>query len=61
MSSRENYISMGAAGWHICPDVLDRFIAGDPIGRMAGMETFQFDGWHRLNAEYAKQFGAELR
>src|SRR5689334_5779931 len=24
------FISMGAAGWHICIDVLDRFTAGEP-------------------------------
>ena len=31
------YIAMGAAGWHICFDVLDRALAGAPIGRMVGM------------------------
>ena len=51
------YIAMGAAGWHICIDVLDRFVAGDPVGRMAGPETMKFEGWQRLNAEYAKLFG----
>ena len=51
------YISMGAAGWHICFDVLDRLLGGAPIGRMVGMETMKFEGWQRLNAEYAKQFG----
>src|SRR5262249_49425017 len=30
------YISWGAAGWHICIDVLERLIAGEPIGRMVG-------------------------
>ena len=50
------YISWGAAGWHICFDVLDQFLAGDPIGRMVGMETMKFEGWQRLQAEYAKQF-----
>lgn len=54
------FISMGAAGWHICFDVLDRALAGNPIGRMVGMETMKFGGWQRLNAEYAKQFGIEL-
>ena len=54
------YISMGAAGWHICVDVLDRLLAGQPIGRMAGAENLKFGGWQRLNAEYAKQFGVEL-
>jgi uncharacterized protein YndB with AHSA1/START domain len=54
------YISMGAAGWHICLDVLDRMLAGQPIGRMVGVDTMKFAGWQRLNAEYAKQFGVEL-
>ena len=52
------FISMGAAGWHICFDVLDHLLGGDPIGRIVGPETMKFSGWQRLNAEYAKQFGA---
>src|SRR5258706_9514166 len=54
------YISMGAAGWQICFDVLDRFLGGTPIGRIAGPEAMKF-GWQRLNAEYAKQFAGETR
>jgi uncharacterized protein YndB with AHSA1/START domain len=53
------FISMGAAGWHICFDVLDRLLAGQPIGRMVGPDAMKFGGWRRLNAEYAKQFGVE--
>ena len=53
------FISMGAAGWHICFDVLDRLLAGQPIGRIVGPEAMKFGGWQRLNAEYAKQFGVE--
>ena len=53
------FISMGAAGWHICFDVLDRMLADQPIGRLAGAAVMQFAGWQRLNAEYAKQFGVE--
>jgi uncharacterized protein YndB with AHSA1/START domain len=53
------FISMGAAGWHISFDVLDRYLSGTPIGRIAGGEAMKFDGWQRLNAEYAKQFGVE--
>ncbi|CAN7702795.1 SRPBCC family protein [Caballeronia sp. LjRoot29] len=49
------FISMGAAGWHICLDVLDRLVAGDPIGRIVGGEAMKF-GWPRLNIEYGKQF-----
>jgi uncharacterized protein YndB with AHSA1/START domain len=53
------YISWGAAGWHICFDVMDRFLAGEPIGRMVGPDTIKFDGWQRLQAEYAQQFAKE--
>jgi len=53
------FISWGAAGWHICFDVLERFLAGEPIGRIAGAEAMNSGGWQRLTAEYAKQFGAE--
>jgi uncharacterized protein YndB with AHSA1/START domain len=53
------YISMGAAGWHVCFDVLDRLLGGAPIGRIAGMEALELGGWQRLNAEYAAQFGVE--
>jgi uncharacterized protein YndB with AHSA1/START domain len=52
------FISWGAAGWHICFDVLDAFLTGEPIGRMVGMETIKFDGWQRLQREYAQQFAA---
>jgi uncharacterized protein YndB with AHSA1/START domain len=54
------FISMGAAGWHICLDVLERLLAGEPIGRIAGPEAMKFGGWQRLNAEYAQQFGVEV-
>ena len=53
------YISMGAAGWHICLDVLDRLLSGTPIGRIVGPDAMKFEGWQRLNKEYAKQFGVE--
>jgi uncharacterized protein YndB with AHSA1/START domain len=52
------FISWGAAGWHISFDVLERFLAGKPLGRIAGPDAMKF-GWQRLNTEYAKQFGVE--
>jgi uncharacterized protein YndB with AHSA1/START domain len=54
------FISMGAAGWHICLDVLDRALAGQGTGRIVGPDAMKFGGWQRLNAEYAAQFGVEL-
>ena len=53
------FISMGAAGWHICFDVLDHLLSGTPIGRIVAGDALKFGGWQRLNAEYAKQFGVE--
>src|SRR5579863_1984273 len=52
------FISWGAAGWHISFDVLDRLLAGQPIGRIAGGDATKF-GWQRLVTEYAEQFGLE--
>ena len=53
------FISMGAAGWHICFDVLDHLLSGTPIGRIVAGEAMKF-GWPRLNSEYAQQFGIEV-
>ena len=53
------FISMGAAGWHICFDVLDHLLSGAPIGRIVAGEAMEF-GWPRLNSEYARQFGIEV-
>src|SRR5205823_14015209 len=53
------YIAMGAAGWHICFDVLDHLLGGAPLGRMVGHDAMKFGDWQRLRAEYAKQFGVE--
>ncbi len=53
------FIAMGAAGWHICFDVLDRLLGGTPIGRIVAGEAMKFD-WPRLNAEYAQRFGINL-
>ncbi|WP_180540530.1 SRPBCC domain-containing protein [Nevskia soli] len=53
------FISWGAAGWHICFDVLDGLLSGTPIPRMVGPEAMKSGGWQRLNEEYAKQFAVE--
>ncbi len=53
------FIAMGAAGWHVCFDVLDRRLGGEPIGRIVGPEVMKFGGWQRLHAEYARRFAEE--
>jgi len=52
------WVSAGAAGWHICFDVLDNLLSGTPIGRLTGAEVMKFAAWQRLQTEYAKQFGS---
>jgi hypothetical protein len=54
------FISWGAAGWHVAFDVLDRLLGGTPIGRMTSADAMKMAAWHRLVADYAKQFGTEL-
>lgn len=51
------FIAWGAAGWHISLDILDHLLAGTPVGRIAGGDAMQFEGWQRLKSEYTKQFG----
>ena len=53
------FISWGAAGWHICFDMLNRLLAGQPMERMVGPEAMKVSGWQRLTTEYARQFGVE--
>jgi len=53
------FIAMGAAGWHVCFDVLDRHLAGEPIGRIVAGDAMKFEGWQRLHSEYAKQFESQ--
>ncbi len=50
------YIAWGAAGWHICFDVLDHLLAHEPIGRLTGPEAMKLEGWQRLAKEYREQF-----
>jgi uncharacterized protein YndB with AHSA1/START domain len=53
------FIAWGAAGWHLCLDVLERYLDGEPLGRMVGVEVMKFSGWQRLVAEYSQQFGLD--
>lgn len=53
------FIAMGAAGWHVCFDVMERLLDGSPVGRIVAGDALQFEGWQRLHAEYQQQFGVE--
>ncbi len=45
-----------AAGWHICLDVVDHLMAGQPIGRIVADDALHH-GWERLNDAYAARLG----
>lgn len=51
------FIAWGAAGWHVCLDVLEKLLEGHPMGRLVGGDAMQSSGWQRLTVEYARQFG----
>jgi uncharacterized protein YndB with AHSA1/START domain len=48
----QTWIPRVAAGWHVCLDVADRMLAGDPVGRIVG-EAAKQHGWQRLHDAYA--------
>jgi uncharacterized protein YndB with AHSA1/START domain len=50
-----SWMSKVAAGWHICFDVMDRALAGDPVGRIVAEEANDH-GWERLEKAYAERF-----
>ena len=58
-SIASRFIAMGAAGWHVCFDVLEGMLANTPIGRTVGPDAMKVSGWQRLHEEYARQFGTE--
>jgi uncharacterized protein YndB with AHSA1/START domain len=53
------YVAMGAAGWHVCIDVMDHYLGGEPIGRIVAGEAMKLEGWQRLHREYAQLFDGE--
>ena len=59
-SINRHFIAMGAAGWHMCFDILDHLLVGQPIGRRVGPEHMKDPGFQGLHAEYAKLFGVEM-
>src|SRR3954453_6684190 len=53
------FVAWGAAGWHICFEVLVQVLSGIAVARIAGADAVKSETWQRLKDEYAKQFGVE--
>jgi uncharacterized protein YndB with AHSA1/START domain len=45
-----------AAGWHICLDVAEHLLDGQPVGPIRGSEARDY-GWDGLNDAYAEKLG----
>jgi len=50
------WVPVVAAGWHICLDVAEHLLDGDPVGVIRGDEARQF-GWEQLRDAYADRLG----
>jgi uncharacterized protein YndB with AHSA1/START domain len=53
VGTRED-LPRAAAGWHLCLDVAERLLDGDPVPPIRGREAMEH-GWQRLHDEYAAQ------
>ncbi len=49
-----SWITRVTAGWHLCLDVAERALAGDPVGRIAG-EQAKRHGFDALHAAYEER------
>lgn len=50
------YIAMGAAGWHLCFEVLAAFLEGTSTVRVVGRDALASPRWQQLHAEYTREF-----
>jgi uncharacterized protein YndB with AHSA1/START domain len=51
-----DWVPKVAAGWHLCLDVAERLLDGDPVGPIRG-EDAKNHGWDRLRDAYAEGLG----
>jgi uncharacterized protein YndB with AHSA1/START domain len=54
----EGWIPKVAAGWHLCLDVAERLLDGDPVPVIRGQEAMAY-GWQELHDAYAAKLGIE--
>ncbi|WP_159586495.1 SRPBCC domain-containing protein [Chelativorans xinjiangense] len=56
LTKTPEYIARFAGGWHLCIDVLDRFLDGRPVGPIVGGAAIDY-GWQDLHDAYANILG----
>lgn len=52
----QDFVPKIAAGWHICLDVAEHLLDGQPVGPIRGSEA-RGHGWDELNDAYAEKLG----
>jgi uncharacterized protein YndB with AHSA1/START domain len=54
----DDWVPKVAAGWHLCLDVADHLLAGDPVEPIVGADAMHF-GWQELHDAYADELGID--
>lgn len=54
--AERDWVPKVTAGWHLCLDVAERLLDGDPVGPIRGEQAKEF-GWEQLCDAYAAQLG----
>lgn len=52
----EDWVPKVAAGWHLCLDVAERLLDGEPVGPIRGHDA-RNHGWDELHDAYAEKLG----
>lgn len=51
-----DFVPKVAAGWHLCLDVAEHLLDGEPIGPIRGEDARNY-GWDELHESYSKELG----
>jgi uncharacterized protein YndB with AHSA1/START domain len=52
--SNQDWLPKAAAGWHLCLDVAEHLLDGQPIGPIRGQDAMNY-GWEELHDAYAEK------
>ena len=52
----QDWLPKVAAGWHLCLDVAERLLDGQPVGPIRGQDAMNH-GWQQLHDAYAERLG----
>lgn len=50
----QDFVPKAAAGWHLCLDVMEHLLDGQPVGPIRGRDAMNY-GWQELHDAYARE------